>query len=41
MVVLWEWYTIQYNFTAKCPYNCTRNVLLQVHLSHIHANRKI
>ena len=31
----------QYNFIAKCQYNCTRNVLwCQVHLSHIHANHK-
>ena len=31
--------TIQYNFIAKCQYNCTRNVLwCQVHSSHIHSN---
>ena len=32
---------IQYNFIAKCQYNCTRNVLwCHVHSSHIHTNRK-
>ena len=32
---------IQYNFIAKCQYNCTRNVLwCQVLSSHIHANHK-
>ena len=32
---------LQYNFIAKCQYNCTRNVLwCQVHSSHIHANHK-
>ena len=30
---------IQYNFIAKCQYNCTRNVLwCQVCSSHIHSN---
>ena len=33
--------SIQYNFIAKCQYNCTRNVLwCQVHSSHIHSNHK-
>ena len=33
--------TVQYNFIAKCQYNCMRNVLwCQVHSSHIHSNRK-
>ena len=32
---------LQYNFIAKCQYNCTRNVLwCQVHSSHIHGNHK-
>ena len=32
---------IQYNFIAKCQYNCTRNVLwCQVHSSHIHSSHK-
>ena len=30
-----------YNFIAKCQYNCTRNVLwCQVHSSHIHSNHE-
>ena len=31
----------QYNFIAKCQYNCTRNVLwCQAYSSHIHSNHK-
>ena len=32
---------IQYNFIAKCQYNCTKNILwYQVHSSHIHSKHK-
>ena len=33
---------LQYNFIAKCQYNCTKNVFFwcQVHSSHIHSNNK-
>ena len=38
--VIW-YYTIEYNFIAKCQYNCTRNVLwCQVHSSHIYAKHE-
>ena len=36
-----SWNDLQYNLTATCQYNCTRNALwCQVHTSHIHTNHK-
>ena len=41
-IMLHRYNTIQYNFIAKCQYNCTRNVLwCQAYSSHIHSDHKI